>query len=131
MLTSVCCLLYLSLCFLQFKRALGGGASADETQFLSVDASALTARTAAEQALAAFEEQQSHVPIAGGTKVQATFWNSQTGQEESKTEVSRTAKSKHQINALATSAAAIEVEMARQRQAGYAKRDAARAKYGW
>jgi hypothetical protein len=117
--------------FNQFKRALCGMDS--ELNYVNVDASTLTTRTLTDELLSAYDDKMSATSsiIPSGVKVSAKFWNSQTGVEESKSDISRTSKSKHQINSLATSAAAVEVEMARQRQAGYAKRDAARAKYGW
>lgn len=97
----------------------------------------LTARTLAEQLQQQQDEiLQSSLPGGGGggdgkVKVSAQFWNSSSGQMESTQELTDAAKRKGQINALATSAAAMEVEQARQRQAGYAKRDTARKKYGW
>lgn len=90
----------------------------------------MTHQTLSEQLLAQFEEKNPPANSAA-VKVSAQFWNSKTGAMETTNEVSAIAKRKHQINTLASSAAAMEVELARQRQAGYAKRDSARKKYGW
>jgi hypothetical protein len=100
-----------------------------EINFLSVNQKDLTHRSMSEELQARFEDQNPHA--AGQVKVDAKFWNSRTGAEESQTELSTVHKRKHQINQLAVNAAAMEIELARQRQAGYAKRDTARKKYGW
>ena len=99
----------------------------EQIQFLNVHQKDITHRSLAEQLQAQFEEKN---PQPSQIKVNAKFWNSRTGAEENRTDLSSVQKQKHQINSLAVSAAAMEVELARQRQAGYAKRDSARKKYG-
>ena len=112
-------------CVFQFKRA-----SAQEIQFLTVNQDDLTALSIAEELQKQQDEMHPHQG-SGKVKVAAQFWNSSTGQMESTADASDLARRKAQINTLASSAAAMEVELARQRQAGYAKRDSARKKYGW
>jgi hypothetical protein len=107
---------------------VGGGAA--DISFLSVNAADLTARSLGEELAAQFEER-APAPGSDKVKVAAKFWNTSLGAEEQRTELSRLSKTKHQINALATNAAALEIELARQRAASYAKRDAARARYGF
>jgi len=107
---------------------VSGGAA--DISFLSVNAADLTARSLGEELAAQFEER-APAPGSDKVKVAAKFWNTSLGAEEQRTELSRLSKTKHQINALATNAAALEIELARQRAASYAKRDAARARYGF
>jgi len=114
-----------------FRRAgVSGAPSSADIAFLSVNQSDLTSQSLSEQLASQFEER-APAPGSDQVKVAAKFWNTQLGAEEQRTELTRLSKTKHQINALATNAAALEIELQRQRAASYAKRDAARARYGF
>lgn len=63
--------------------------------------------------------------------VQAAFWNSKVGGEVITKTVCKTSKRKHQINQLAHDAGVMELELAKKRALGTAKRTMARGKYGW
>jgi len=106
-----------------FKRAMGG-----PIEFLSVNGADLTQRSLAEELQAQYEEKGPH---KSEIKVAAKFWNSRTGSEVQTNEIEQVHKRKHHINTLAVNAAAIEIEMMRQRQQGAAKKTLARQKYGW
>ena len=88
---AVFCLCFCFALRLQFKRALGS-----EINFLTVNQKDLTHRTLAEELQAQFEDANPHA--AGQVKVDAKFWNSRTGAEETNNELSDVQKRKHQIS---------------------------------
>ncbi len=67
-------------------------------------------------------------------QVNAKFWSAQAGTQTVVTgsgHMETLHKRKHQINTLAVQAAAMELQLAKQRAAGHSVRQMARAKYGW